>query len=747
MFNPRPAQREVLAYTSGKMGVSAVPGSGKTQTLSYLAAELLAKGHLRDDQEILIVTLVNSAVDNFSQRVSGFMRDFGLLPGFGYRVRTLHGLANDIVRDRPDLAGVEPHYQIIDDREANLILTHHAEDWLKLHPDFVQEYTNPDQLDNFQIMRKNWPELAVSIAGVFIRSAKDLQKSPQDLQQLILQKGIHHPLLQMGVDIYADYQHSLNYRSALDFDDLIRLSLRCLQSDYEYLSRLRDRWPYILEDEAQDSSRLQEEILRLLVGPVGNWVRVGDPNQAIYETFTTANPKFLKDFMQEEGNQARTLPNSGRSALGILYLANSLISWSMQTDNPALRDALTQPFIEPTPPGDPQPNPPDSPNMIHFQNSKLGSQAEIERVVTNIQRWLPTNPDRTVAILGHRNDRAVLFINELHQNGIETVDLTRVSFDTRKTAGQLATALKFLAEPANPAKLSDLYHAIRSIDSQKPEEMEFVKSVTNLLKKLNRVEDFLWPRPDSLWLPSIPPHLPPDQAREELAWFAGMIRKWQNAVLLPPDQLLLIIAQDLLSQPTDLALAHKLALILESSAANHPDYDLPEFSVLLAEIASEHSKFKLTGFQSEDTGFDPDLYRGKVVVATLHKAKGLEWDRVYLTSVNDYDFPAGEPSDRYISEKWFIRGRLNLEAEARAQLEALAHNDPLTDQIEEGAATFAARQEYAAERLRLLFVGVTRARRELILTWNDGRHNDCMPALGFKILLQANKERLDDSSG
>ena len=104
------------------------------------------------------------------------------------------------------------------------------------------------------------------------------------------------PLVEMGWAIYADYQRALTYRGAVDFDDLIRLALQALQLDPEFLQRLQVRWPFILEDEAQDSSRLQEEILRLLVGPVGNWVRVGDPNQAIYETFTTASPHFLRDF-------------------------------------------------------------------------------------------------------------------------------------------------------------------------------------------------------------------------------------------------------------------------------------------------------------------------------------------------------------------------------------------------------------------------------------------------------------------
>ena len=744
MFNPRPAQQEILAYNGGKMGVSAVPGSGKTQTLSYLAAKLIAEGNLRDDQEVLIVTLVNSAVDNFSQRVSGLIKGFGLLPGYGYRVRTLHGLANDIVRERPDLAGVETHYQIIDEREASQILRKHAEDWLKLNPKFVDDYTNSEYLDNPMVMRKNWPELAISIAGVFIRSAKDLQKTPADLQGLLQQSGMRHPLLEMGLAIYSDYQHSLNYRSALDFDDLIRLALRAIQSDSGYLARLRDRWPFILEDEAQDSSRLQEEILRLLAGSDGNWVRVGDPNQAIYETFTTASPAFLRNFMKEPGVQPRALPNSGRSAPGIVYLANYLIRWSETTDYPALKDALTQPYIEPTPPGDPQPNPPDGLNMIHLHESKLDSDGEIERVVNNIVRWLPGHPDWTVAVLGHRNDRAVDFITSLRQKGIETVDLTKVSFDTRKTAGLLATTFKYLAEASAFAKLAELYHAIRSANAFTPEQKDFVQSITSLLKKLPRVEEYLWPRPDAVWQPNIPAGLPVEDVQDELTWFAGLVRRWQNAISLPPDQLLLTIATDLLSLPADLALAHKLAILLEMSASSHPENGLPEFAVLLAEIASERSQYKLTGFQAEETGFDPEQYKGKVVVATLHKAKGLEWDRVYLTSVNDYDFPSGSPGDQFMSEKWFIRNKLNLEAETRSHLEALVGGDPLAGMMEEGAATYTARMEYAAERLRLLFVGLTRARREVILTWNDGRKNDCQPAVGFKVLQQAHKERLND---
>lgn len=67
---------------------------------------------------MLIVTLVNSAVENFSNRLGGFVRSRGLLPGVGYQVRTLHGLAHDIVRERPELAGLSDNFQIVDELAA-----------------------------------------------------------------------------------------------------------------------------------------------------------------------------------------------------------------------------------------------------------------------------------------------------------------------------------------------------------------------------------------------------------------------------------------------------------------------------------------------------------------------------------------------------------------------------------------------------------------------------------------------------
>ena len=734
MFKPRPKQQEVLDYTGGKMGVSAVPGSGKTYTLSYLAARLVAGGMLEDDQEVLVVTLVNSAVDNFAGRVAGFVSERGLLPNLGYRVRTLHGLAHDIVRERPALVGLSDDFQIVDEREADRILQDAALAWLRANPYAADEFLSPD-LDEGKrewVRRSQWPDLVTQIARSLVRLAKDLEGTPDKLRDR-LNKAANQPfpLVEMGAAIYADYQRALRYRGAVDFDDLIRLALRALELDRELLERLRYQWPFILEDEAQDSSRLQEEILRMLCGPGGNWVRVGDPNQAIYETFTTANPQFLRDFLEEEDVEARELPNSGRSTLSIITLANHLIDWT-QTEHPveAVRNALAPPHIEPTPPGDPQPNPPDDPDQLRVIAQKFSPGEELRAVAGSLARWLPEHPDETVAVLVPRNQRGFEMVGELKKRGLEYVELLRSTRETRETAGALGNLLKYLADPSSPRKLATVYKVWRREDRDDEGARKQLEWVARRLGKCRRVEDFVWPRVDRDWLTGLEMADDFSDIHEQLTEFRTLVRRWQEATLLPVDQLILTLAQDLFEEPADLAVAHKLAGVLRRMGESHPDWRLPEMVEELAVVARNERRF--LGLSADDRGFDPEAHKGKVVVATVHKAKGLEWDRVYLMAVNNYNFPAGLPHDQFIAEKWFVRDRLNLEAEALVQLEAvLAEGSLGLYEYKERDPTEEARLDYAAERLRLLYVGITRARKELIITWNTGRRGDLQPAVPF----------------
>jgi DNA helicase-2/ATP-dependent DNA helicase PcrA len=750
----RPSQTSILRYRSGKMGISAVPGAGKTFTLSALAAQIITSGALAVDQEVLIVTLVNSAVDNFANRIGGLVEKRGLIPHLGYRVRTLHGLAHDIVREKPGLAGLEERFQIIDDREADFIRKEAANAWLSAHPYHLDDYFDPalDDSKRDWVRRGQLSELVHSLALAFIRTAKDNRLTPEAIRAR-LDESPDLPLARMGCEIYADYQRALAYRGAVDFDDLIRLAAHILETDPGYLARLQYRFPFVLEDEAQDSSRIQEEILRKIAP---NWVRVGDPNQAIFETFTTANPQLLKDFIADEADKKEELPVSGRSQPFIIDLANQLIDWvTASHPEPACRNALSVPYIQPAAADDPQPNPAPDADSIRLIDKKYTPEGEVEAVANSLEKWLPGHPDWTVAVLVPRNARGVDVVNELKKRKIDYIELINSTNTTRMAAGALANILSYLADPSSPLKLSKAYQvwrrdwrdeealreAIRA-ENQDADEQEIAasgevllamtKSAAELLRKTRHVEEYIFPaaNPDSL--PFDFSDSEENLALEnELFAFREAVRRWQAATLLPVDQLLLTLAQELFTSPADLALAHKLALVLRQSAENHPDWRLPELTAELGVIAKNERRF--IGFSDDDSGFDPEKHRGKVVVTTMHKAKGLEWDRVYLMSVNNYDFPSLQPYDTYISEKWFVRSHLNLEAEALAQLRA-AFAAGEYDWYEEGAATLAARVDYTRERLRLLYVAITRAKRDLIVTWNTGRKGESQPSLALQAL-------------
>jgi len=729
-FTPRPAQSQILAYTHGKMGISAVPGSGKTFTLSALASQLIRSGALAEEQEVLIVTLVNSAVDNFASRIKEFLE---LPMPFGYRVRTLHGLAHDIVREKPAAVGLEERFAILDEREADFIRKEAANAWLQIHSNDLGDYLLADMEDGKRdwVRRQLLPDLATSISYAFIRSAKDNRLIPEKLRHLLDLAPAPLPLAEMGLAIYTDYQRALAYRGAVDFDDLIRLAIDLLENDAEFLERLHYRWPYILEDEAQDSSQLQEKILRLLSGESGNWVRVGDPNQAIFETFTTASPQHLLDFIHTEADQYKELPDSGRCQPSIIAMANQLIKWvNGEHSEPAVRDALTVPYIQPAPEGDPQPNPPDDPQGVKLIGKKYTPEEEVEAVVKSIDRWLPEHMDSTVAVLVPRNQRGVEVIAALKLRNIDFVELLGSTSATRAAAGRLGEIVSALSDPQSSARLATAYLAWLRGENQES-NTDFQLQIAALIRKCSLVETFVSPRTDRDWLADLGSEGASAKVIAELEEFRGLVRRWQGTTALPIDQMILSLSQDLFTAPNDLALAHKLALVLRQVSDDHRDWRLPELTGELSLIARNERRF--LGFSEDDSGFDPSHHAGKVVVTTMHKAKGLEWDRVYLMSVNNYDFPSGQPNDRYIPEKWFVHAGLNLEAETLAQLEAALSTGEY-EFYSEGAATQTARLDYVRERLRLLYVGITRAKKELVITWNTGRKGDQTPAMPFVAL-------------
>ncbi len=746
-YRLRPEQQAIIhGYAGGKLGVAAVPGSGKTFTLAHLAARLISKAHLAADQEVLVVTFTNSAVNSFRARIAEILtQDYGLIGHIGYRVRTLHGLARDVVHERPALVGLADDFIILDEKESQEIQRGIVAQRLVEWRDPLSQYLDTE-VDSRWAWRQ-FEDILPQLVGNFIKQAKDLRRTPDGLQALLPSEPAGLDLARFAVSVYADYQRGLAYRGAVDFDDLVRLALDALEREPEYLERLRYRWPYILEDEAQDSSRLQEEMLRLLSGE-RNWVRVGDPNQAIYTTFTTANPDFLRRFLDRDDVEEKPLSVSGRSALPIVDLANELVRWTTENHpdstlkttfefQPRQERGPVRGMIYPTADGDPDPNPPDDDCHIELRyrpDDKIAPLAELDFAISGADHPLldygedgaPGAASDTVAVLVPDNNRGFVLAEKLRREhkDIPFEELLRSSTRTRQSVGRLLAVLDYLCDPDDTKKLKGAFWAQVSDERRElvTADVDVAAALTRHFASARAVEEFLWPRDPGAEAPA--PELGPDYAwlGEALALFRTNVRRWLRLTDLPIDQVILVIAQDLFDAPQDLALGHKVATTLRALANSHPDWRLPQFAEELRGISKNERRF--LGFDDEEVGYAPRP--GVVTIATMHSAKGLEWDRVYLLAVSNYDFPSLMPYDRYIGERAFTRfsadgsmARLNLEAELLAQLDHLVGALPT---YEEGLATAEARVQRARERLRLLYVGITRARRALIISWNTGRY-------------------------
>lgn len=729
----RTSQEEVMTYRKGLMGISAVPGSGKTWTLSNLAVRLILSTDLEPDQEILVVTFSNSAADNFSNRIGEQLCANGLIEGFGYRVRTLHGLANDIIHERPELVGLSNEFGIIDEAETNEIMKDLAAQAIENHFDFLTSLISEDinEKKRESIIKTDFPDFLMNLAKNWIKTVKDKQITISQLEQWLSEPDTN-PLMSICLGIYRGYQAALNYRGSIDFDDLIRYALECLRLDSDLRTQLHHRWPFILEDESQDSSKLQQEILTTLVGEDGNWVRVGDPNQAIFESFTTADPNLLKTFVSRDDVRSVDLPVSGRSAPSIIDLANSMIDW-VQTSHPnyAIRDALSEPFIQPTPPGDPQTNPTDLPDSVVLFDQPMTSDQELVYLSKAIKAWLKGNPDSTVAVLTYLNKRASDIVNFLKTEKIEVSDvLMKVPEPTRLSAGAVVLILKTLFDPLNPGHLARCFEVLFRHYQDNPDLDKLVKTTSKLIRTLENTEDYLYPDKKD-WIHNLEDEELNQNSLEMLKSYRQVMRRWHAAMILPMDQLVLVVAQDLVIENSEIAIIHKLSGFIKSLLENNPHWT--DIDVLDELIGISKNNRGFATFSQKEDGFDPDNYKGKVIVATAHKSKGLEWDKVFLSSANNYDYPGGKSNESYTSEKWFITDQRNLEAELLYDLESLRveHSGGIMLRAYDKQD---ARNDVARERLRLFYVGITRAKKSLNISWNTGTRNNLRASLPFQYL-------------
>ncbi len=720
----RPAQEAILQYQGGQMAISAVPGSGKTFVLTRLAAQLIAAGRLdaKAGQQVLVVTYLNSSVDTFKARIADWLRELGL-PLAGFDVRTLHSLAREIVLSDPAAAGVADEFPVLDEGQSTLFLARAVDGWIRDHPAVWHSFLPAEATESPQ-MRARWRNITEQTAKNWIRLAKNERYLPIGIQVKV-DKALNAwattdegppaasnlPLLSMLGGIYARYQSTVEKQGALDFDDLIWRAADLVERNPGLVDALRQRWPFVLEDEAQDSVPLQETLLATLAGPAGNWVRVGDPNQAIMSSFTSSHPRFFRAFLARPEVMERPLPQSGRSSRRIIGLANRLVEWACNEHPlPEVRQAaFSLQFIQPVPADDAQPNPADTESEVRIRVFRHREAEELPAVAKTAWQAASHRPDQTLAILVPTNDAGRSVAEHLDNLGADYDELLRGSAQAQEVAATLGAVLGALANPVQPRSLETALAALIAQEVVPTPNLDPAgrERLMTIVRSVYRPEALLFPAAGEQLSDALPRGVASATDEQIIARFAEQLRSYLNALVLPPDELALALADELFEKETDLAIAYQISGYFRDLMDANPSWRLPELVAELGNVAN--GSVQLMGLGTNDMGYEPQP--GRITLTTQHRAKGMEWDTVFMVGIDSHWIP-GHLDARFLGVHDFLGG--DPSAEAAAGLRALMSGD--AGLLPELSATDTAHIEVIAERLRLLYVGITRARRNLIIT-------------------------------
>ena len=285
-----PAQLEAVTYVDGPLLVYAGAGSGKTKVITYKIAYLIDAIAIRPSQ-ILAVTFTNKAAQEMKERTEQIIGEEinDLFIG------TFHSICAKILRREIKFLGYKENFSILDEDDSTNVIKDIMKD-LNLDP----KYINPNEVKNY-----------ISKAKMNLIDANNF--SFGDYFEEVVAK------------IYKKYERTLKENNALDFDDLIMLTIKLFKENPQVLYFYQTKFKHILVDEYQDVNRMQYEFVKLLTEKTRKFTLVGDDDQSIY-SFRGASSEFIDKIYEDfEDLKVIKLEKNYRSPQEILDIANRLI--------------------------------------------------------------------------------------------------------------------------------------------------------------------------------------------------------------------------------------------------------------------------------------------------------------------------------------------------------------------------------------------------------------------------------------
>lgn len=620
-FQPREDQKPVLKYNSGKLAVTAVPGAGKTTVLQALITKLLNMGI--NGENIFVLTYMDSAAKNLKTRISVSKPDNSpqLLPN----ISTIHGLALRIIKENGNHSKVNlgEDFEICDELTRQRLIRETIGE-LNLKYDEYEKF-----------------EKGISIAK---SSPPELPPKTKEMKEFL--------------HFYKTYQKKLAQKNLIDYDDMLNLAVKILEENPEILKHYQNLCKFILEDEAQDSSAIQQRLISLLAGKHKNIVRCGDINQAITSTFTNADTEGFKIFISQ--NKSVEMNHSQRCAEGIYSLANKLINLS--ETNEETNDSFYK--IEMC--GVEGKNP-ISPNPV---STKIYETENTEKlaIINKIKEIFKAEPTASCAILLRNNFQVSQYSALLRENGISTISRTDCPSQI-PVFNIILSLLKFCTTPWDNSLVQEVYN---NINNTKTENLFLSNLEVPFISLDAGVLD--------------------DQTLISLHW---ELNYWLSQNIYPVEQLALKIGEYYVQNELERSNLYIITEIIRRFTADCAR--MSEIVSKLEQIASRPTIAGLKLFAQDETTLSTAL-GGTVQIMTMHKAKGDEFDYVFVPEFTENSLGT--------TLKSIKTGNFTAFYEELKALNTAYHAKSLPD----------LKKEILKENLRLLYVTITRAKKCIIFS-------------------------------
>lgn len=744
----REDQIPIMEYKSGTMAVPAVPGAGKTFIVTRLVTKLL-ENNIDSKEKILILTYMNSAVNNFKGRIKKLLNekygekaetyifnknDIDNMESIenlsdekineikkhnkeilrklsnSYEVMTIHSLATKIIKENPESAMLSDEFMIADEVEKNIILNECIDRYLSTEKGISYfkhfiNYGKAHDIDGEKRLELEWKKGFFDLIIRSISKLKYEEITPEMLNERVKEKN-YKGIMIIVAPIYDMYCRRLKMNGLLDFDDLLINAYKIVRDDSQVREKLHKKYKYIFEDECQDSNEIQGKIIKLIGGENPNLVRVGDINQSISGTFSESNPKFFKEFI-ENADYCYRMDMSNRSSKDIIDLANLLVDEvNNNLQQKECRDAFENMKIK-TVEKDKgyKENPEPEKYSINTKWVKGGSfedeLKETAKFIKGIKRKYPT---KSIGVLLPYNNDCREMGDILKAEDIEFENLSSSLEKMKKVIQDISDILDFIINNDDIEKLMNIMDKIFITEESEEGKLDFL----NIFKKYS-TEDLIY-NFDNLNLGII------DDSSDIFWKFRNGLENikeileysWQRI-----DLLILFIRNKINLEDEEMAIAEYVAFYVKILKRDNKNID---FENMVYKLQEEDKSFKhILDITGNINGYEPT--EGSVTLCTYHKSKGMEWDCVFMLKCNNYSFP-DNIENSFQCEKYYLKEKYkNPEALIKSEIEKLTNGLERTDFNVE------IKLDIIREKIRLFYVGVTRAKEMLILSGSDYRND------------------------